>query len=655
MVVHALKDGMAKDVPSGGDIGEFQDDVTALREALESVEEELGRDIRETLGMVERKLQHVEQLGQELNRIENEYADRLHKLERDHEDIERASKNLKKMEATFEERLGELESRPVYEGGGGGEGGGGADPELVAELEKRLADLERNGIPAAGSAPTQVVATSSGDGLTDAELEQLPQELGYELQDLLNVVVNNQATDLHLKAFSRPMARLKGDLVPIGKSILSPEDCRYLVLRSIPLTKRRDVMAGKEVEHAVFSGDTLFCMSVYWERSTLCCSCRSIASNVPRPEDLGLPEVLERTALRDRGLVLLAGGPGSGKSTTMAALVGLINASRKFHIITLERRLDYLHADQRAFVCQREIGSDVGEMAQAIYHAARQSPDVIAIDHLETSQEIENALMAAEAGYLVIATISADTIINALKKMLGLFESAKQADVAKMLADGLACACAQQLSVAGNRADRHPLTEVLVANSSVRSCLQKGAFDGLLRIIEQGDLGMHSFAQCKSRLAGTEGRMRVEGTDPYESDERRNRSVELPAVQGARSPSMEAKRSRPEPAAAPAPPPPAPAPAPAPPPAPAPAPPPPAAAQPAPPPPPSQPAPPPPPATQPAPPPPPTQPAPPPPPMTEPPAPPRQPKQAQPEPAPAPPPPPPEADDDGEEALLGWL
>lgn len=648
MVVHALKDGMAKDVPSGGDISEFQDDVTALREALESVEEELGRDIRETLGMVERKLQHVEQLGQELNRIENEYSDRLHKLERDQDGPDRSSKAIKDLEerltdrlSALTERLSSVEARPVSEGGNDA---GGADPERVADLEARLGQLEKNGVPAAAAPPAQVVAAPAGDGLSDQELEQIPQELGYELQDLLNVVVNNQATDLHLKAFSRPMARLKGDLVPIGKSILSPDDCRYLVLRTIPLSKRRQVMSGKEVDHAVFSGDTLFCMSIYWERSSLCCSCRSVTSNVPRPEDLGLPEVLERTALRDRGLVLLAGGPGSGKSTTMAALVSLINASRKFHIITLERRLDYLHTDKRAFVCQREVGNDVGEMAQAIYHASRQSPDVIAIDHLETAEEIENALMAAEAGYLVIATIAADSVINGLKKVLSRFDSAKQADLARLLADSLACVCAQQLSVAGNRSDRHPVTEVLVANSSVRSCIQKGAFDGLLRIIEQGDLGMHSFAQCKSRLAGAEGRMRVEGGDAYDSDEQRHRSVELPAAQAVRpsrptvhrgdSSVSVAKRppagdgnssgSTPAPQAAPAP---------------------------APPPPPTQPSPPPLPA-QPAPPPPPSQPAPPPPPMTEPPAPPRQPR-AQAE--PAPPPPPPEPDDDGEEALLGWL
>ena len=585
MVIHALRDGMAKDTQAGVDISDFQEDVTALREALESVEEELGRDIRETLGMVERKLQHVEQLGLELNRIENEFSDRIHQLERGRKSSDKTEENLRDLELRFDERIKELESR---EPAAATTASDGASSEELEALRQRLVQLENRPVPAAAAAPTP--AASSTDLVR-------PPDLSYDLVDLLDVVINNQATDLHLKTHARPMARLNSDLVPIGKSRLTPDECKFLILSSLPPFKRERVLDGQEVEHALFTGENLFRMSVYWERASLSCSCRSISSEIPTLEDLRLPEVLESMVGRDRGLVLLCGETGSGKTTTMASLVDHINTTRKFHIITVDRRLEFLHADQRAFVCQREVGSDATEFSQAIRHATRQGPDLIAIDHLETREEIAAMLSALEAGQLVIASVVAENVVSSLKRLLARFDTKKQARVASLLADGLVCVCAQQLTLAGDE-DRHPLTEILVANSSVRSCIQKGAFDGLARIMEQGELGMHSFAQCKSKLSGGGARLKMDSAPTRNSGERKAVAAEPPQAPQPTPP----PRTEPTPAPAAAPPAPAPAPAPAP--------------------------------------------------VAAPPTPPQAPAAATPAPAP---PPPPDSDEDGEEALLGWL
>jgi twitching motility protein PilT len=321
-----------------------------------------------------------------------------------------------------------------------------------------------------------------------------------DINALLHRAVEIGASDLHLKVGSFPMARVHGHLKPVRDDArLGHEDLVEMAASVMPAAHRQKFKDTQEVDLAYsVPGLGRFRCNVFQQRGTIGMVLRVIPVQIKSVDELGLPPVLKKVATEERGLVLVTGTTGSGKSTTLAAMIDYINRHRSTHIITIEDPIEYLHRDNQSIVNQREIGVDTRSFALALRSALRQDPDVILVGEMRDMETIETALHAAETGHLVFSTLHTLDATETINRIISVFPPHQQKQIRLQLAAVLKAAVAQRLIPNAEGSGRVPAVEVLVTTAFIKDAIvDKDRTHLIAGAIAQGtsQYGMQTFDQ----------------------------------------------------------------------------------------------------------------------------------------------------------------
>jgi twitching motility protein PilT len=326
-----------------------------------------------------------------------------------------------------------------------------------------------------------------------------------ELNEILTVAVKARGSDIHIKSGLPPVVRIDGTLRPIpNASRMSPDQMQRIAF-GIMNEKQKTTFQDKlemDLSYGV-PGLGRFRVSVYMQRGTIGMVFRSIPYNIPSLDSLNLPPALKKIALEERGLVLVTGTTGSGKSTTLAAMIDYINEHRTCNIITVEDPVEYLHKDKKSIISQREIGFDTLSFANALRGALRQDPDVILVGEMRDMETIETALTAAETGHLVMSTLHTVDAAETINRVIAAFPPYQQRQIRTQLASVIKGVVSQRLVARADGKGRVPAVEVMLATARIRECIDdKEKTKQIHEAIAQGVIsyGMQTFDQSLMSL-----------------------------------------------------------------------------------------------------------------------------------------------------------
>lgn len=315
-----------------------------------------------------------------------------------------------------------------------------------------------------------------------------------DINKLLKEVMEIGASDLHITVGISPTARINGDLTEMQYPKLNPSDTEELC-NQVLTDYHKEIFEEKgEVDLSyTFSGLGRFRINVYKQRNSMAMAIRAIPTDIPTIEKLGLPEVLLSLASKRRGIILVTGPTGSGKSTTLAAMINYINMTRKEHIITLEDPIEYLHRHNKSVINQREIGADSRSFANSLRAALRQDPDVILVGEMRDLETISTALTAAETGHLVLATLHTVGAAKTIDRIIDVFPPYQHPQIRVQLSGVLEGIISQQLIQTADRKGRVPALEVMVATPAIRNLIREGKSHQIQSSIQTGaHIGMES-------------------------------------------------------------------------------------------------------------------------------------------------------------------
>ena len=320
------------------------------------------------------------------------------------------------------------------------------------------------------------------------------------VNDLLKLAVEKGASDLHLKVGSYPTVRVHGDLMAVtDEKQLDHEDLVEMAASIMSTAQRQKFKDSQELDLAYsVAGLGRFRCNCFQQRNTIGMIFRVIPMRISTIDDLMLPKVLKKIAAEERGLVVVTGTTGSGKSTTLASLVDEINSTRTSHIMTIEDPIEYLHRDNRSIINQREIGVDTSSFAQALRSALRQDPDVILVGEMRDHETIQTALLAAETGHLVLSTLHTLDATETINRIIAVFPPHQQKQVRIQLASVLKSVISQRLIPRADGKGRVPAVEVLIGTAYIRDAILDKEKSHLIHgAIAQGtsQYGMQTFDQ----------------------------------------------------------------------------------------------------------------------------------------------------------------
>lgn len=341
------------------------------------------------------------------------------------------------------------------------------------------------------------------------------------LDELLLRVLEAKGSDLHLTAGSVPMARVNGALQPIGGvPKLAPAMLEELMWTGLSVRDRRRFEEVGELDTSYsLPGLSRFRVNVFRQRGSIGAVMRVIPHVIPDLDKLGLPPVVRKLADLNRGLVLVTGPTGSGKSTTLASLIDHINRNHPHHIVTVEDPIEFLHEHKRCIVNQREVGTDTTTFATALRQVLRQDPDVILIGEMRDLDTITIALRAAETGHLVFATLHTQGAAQSVNRIIDVFPAEQQGQIRTMLATALQGVVSQQLVPTSDGRGRVAAVEVMVANSAIRNMIREGKVHQILATIQSSrGQGMMTMDSSLASLVRT-GKIAVESAFEYCVDE----------------------------------------------------------------------------------------------------------------------------------------
>ena len=373
--------------------------------------------------------------------------------------------------------------------------------DLAVRLVKALDERGR------GGASADLSAAGPSVTVNEADLEAPEKtDLNFGLRDLLNVMSQNQASDLHIKVGSNPMVRLHGDLIPVGNNSLGEEDCRRLIFFALSKEERRRLLQQRSLDFTYEQAGLRLRGHAFYQRGRLCASLKMLRSQT-NLEELGLPAILRRTiGTLKHGMVLVTGPLGSGKSTTLAAIVDEMNRTRKMHILSLEAPIHIIHQDHQSLITQREYGSDFTDTVKAIQDGLKHDPDALIVDPLPSADAAATALAAADSGHLVVAGLEAPNLLSSLERLLSFVDRAPNVCDRRQLAYNLKAVVSLRLLP---RADKSkglvPAAEVLLVNQAVSQLLAEGNLDQLSQTVNKGlaGEGSQTMAQSLARLIDT--------------------------------------------------------------------------------------------------------------------------------------------------------
>ena len=298
-----------------------------------------------------------------------------------------------------------------------------------------------------------------------------------ELDEILQEAVDRHASDIHITAGRPVIFRIDGDLRPLDGDKLTPEQIEELV---VPLFADNDRLVETmektgeiDFAHSLY-GRGRFRVNVFKQRGTLAMVMRLLPFKIPAPRELGLPASVQELCQRKRGLVLVTGATGSGKSTTLASLINMINKTYSKHIITMEDPIEYLHRHEKSIVNQREIGDDTESYAGALRAALREDPDVILVGEMRDLETIQTAITAAETGHLVFSTLHTNSAADTINRVIDVFPPHQQQQIRVQLASVIECVISQQLLPIQTGSGRVAAFEVMMGTSAVRNLIREG-------------------------------------------------------------------------------------------------------------------------------------------------------------------------------------
>jgi twitching motility protein PilT len=313
------------------------------------------------------------------------------------------------------------------------------------------------------------VSASGLQGPAPLQTDQL------SMKELFEYAVQSRASDLLITAGAPPIVRVDGELFPAVKIRLQPAQTRKLIWSLLNETHQEMFERRKELDFSLgVSGDLRFRANIYYQKGTVAGAFRLIPSVIPDMDSLGLPPVLKSMTLRPNGLILMTGPTGSGKSTSQAAMIDLINNTRRCHIVTVEDPIEFIHENRRAVIDQREVFSDTLSFSNALKYVLRQDPDVILVGEMRDMETIAAALTAAETGHLVIATLHTNDAIQAIDRIIDVFPPHQHEQIRVQLAFALQAVICQQLIPRADGHGRVLATEVLIKNHAVANHIREG-------------------------------------------------------------------------------------------------------------------------------------------------------------------------------------
>jgi len=328
-------------------------------------------------------------------------------------------------------------------------------------------------------------------------------EAKKELDNLLTLLVERGGSDLHITAGIAPCMRINGELRPLeGRDRLLPVDTETLIRSVLSDAMWNKFEATQELDTAyALPGVSRFRMNVYRQRGAVGAVMRAIPHKIRSLEELGLPSSVEQFAYLPRGLVLVTGPTGSGKSTTLASLLDVANQSRAGHIVTIEDPIEYLHRHGKSVVNQREVGSDTADFSVALKHVLRQDPDIILVGELRDLETTSVAVTAAETGHLVLATLHTQSAAQTIDRLIDIYPPHQQQQIRAQLANCLQGVVTQSLAPRKDGMGRTVVVEVMIATSAIRNLIREGKVHQIPSFLQSSaEVGMISFDQHLAQL-----------------------------------------------------------------------------------------------------------------------------------------------------------
>src|SRR5437867_214305 len=327
--------------------------------------------------------------------------------------------------------------------------------------------------------------------------------LSYSIDDLLEQMVARNASDLHVTTETPPVIRVRGEIQRLdGYEPLSSEDTQQLLYRILSTEQQKQLELKRQLDfsHSI-PGLARFRVNVYFQKESLAAAFRLIPTELKTLEELGIPASLHQLAEKPRGLVLVTGPTGSGKSTTLAAIIDEINRNRSEHILTIEDPVEFVHRHKRCIVNQREIGPDASSFAEALRAALREDPDVILLGEMRDLETISTAITAAETGHLVFATLHTQSAPSTVDRIIDAFPAAQQEQVRIQLAVTLQGICTQALLPTSGGDGRVPALEILFPDDAVRNLIRQGKVEQVYSVMQTGtSKGMQTMEQALADL-----------------------------------------------------------------------------------------------------------------------------------------------------------
>ncbi len=326
--------------------------------------------------------------------------------------------------------------------------------------------------------------------------------MSFDFADLLLDVIRLKASDLHLTAGAPPMVRKRGALSPLDYPALGPQDTREIIYSILTNDQRQRLETDWQIDFAYsIPGHARFRVNAYFQRASLGAAFRMIPSEMPALEELGLPLVLHELAKRPRGFVLVTGPTGSGKSTSLAAVINEINETRDEHIMTIEDPIEFLHGHKRCIVNQREIGADAQSFGAGLKAALRQDPDVILVGEMRDLETISTALTAAETGHLVFATLHTQDTAQTVDRVVDVFPPEQQHQVRVQLSIALQGIVSQTLLPTADGQGRAVAAEILVPTPAIRNLIREGKTHQIYSALQTGGaVGMQTMDAALAAL-----------------------------------------------------------------------------------------------------------------------------------------------------------
>ncbi|PEL13439.1 type IV pilus twitching motility protein PilT [Bacillus sp. AFS017336] len=315
------------------------------------------------------------------------------------------------------------------------------------------------------------------------------------IQEILLSALEQKASDIHLTVGVPPIFRINGQLIRFKEELIEPV---HTVQFGNDLTSDEEWERFQKDGELDFSTNlynmSRFRINVYRERGNIALAIRLIPTVIPALEELNLPVIIQLLVQKPQGLILVTGPTGSGKSTTLAAMIDFVNRQQSKHIITLEDPIEYLHQHGKSIIDQREIGRDTKTFASGLRASLRQDPDIILVGELRDLETIQTAITAAETGHLVLSTLHSRNASNTINRIIDVFPEQKQTQIRVQLADALVGVISQRLVPNGNKTSRTAATEILINNSAVANLIRTEKVHQIDNVLQTSkSLGMHTF------------------------------------------------------------------------------------------------------------------------------------------------------------------